>query len=60
MTSRERVNAVLNHRIPDFLPNCWGGCETAGLHVKPYQELVAALSCPSGPPGWTPSCSMPS
>lgn len=49
MTSRERVNAVLNHRIPDFLPNCWGGCETAGLHVKPYQELVAALGLPKRP-----------
>lgn len=43
MNSRERVNKVLNHEIPDYLPNCWGGCETAGLHVLPYQELVAAL-----------------
>jgi len=46
MTSRERVNKVLNHEIPDYLPNCWGGCETAGLHVLPYQELVAALGLP--------------
>ena len=29
MTSRERVNAVLNHRIPDFLPNCWPARYTA-------------------------------
>lgn len=46
MNSRERVNKVLNHEIPDYLPNCWGGCETAGLHVMPYQELVAALGLP--------------
>lgn len=50
MTSRERVNKVLNHEIPDYLPNCWGGCETAGLHVLPYQELVAALGLPSRAP----------
>ena len=43
MTSRERVQAVLNHQLPDYLPNCWGGCETAGMHLLPYQELVAAL-----------------
>ena len=34
MTSRERISKVLNHEIPDFLPNGWGGCETAGLHKK--------------------------
>lgn len=49
MTSRERVQAVLAHRLPDYLPNCWGGCETAGLHVLPYQELVAALGLPPRP-----------
>lgn len=50
MTSRERVNKVLNHEKPDYLPNCWGGCETAGLHVLPYRELVAALGLPPRPP----------
>lgn len=50
MTSRERVNKVLNHEKPDFLPNCWGGCETAGLHVLPYRELVAALGLPPRSP----------
>lgn len=49
MTSRERVNAVLNHQLPDYLPNCWGGCETAGLHILAYQELVAALGLPQRP-----------
>ena len=43
MTSRERVEAVLNHQIPDSLPNCWGGCETAGLHILAYNELVRLL-----------------
>lgn len=50
MTSRERVNKVLNHEIPDYLPNGWGGCETAGLHVLPYNELVAALGLPPRAP----------
>ena len=27
MNSRERVTKVLNHEIPDRIPNCWGGCE---------------------------------
>ncbi len=43
MTSRERVRAVLRHEIPDVLPNCWGGCETEGLHILPYARLVEAL-----------------
>ena len=32
MNSRERVHAVLNHQLPDRVPNGLGGCETAGLH----------------------------
>ena len=52
MTSRERVQAVLEHRLPDYLPNCWGGCETAGLHVLPYHELVAALGLPEKAAHW--------
>lgn len=50
MNSRERVNAVLNHQKPDRMPNCWGGCETAGLHVLAYNNLVAALGLPPRPP----------
>ena len=49
MTSRERVRAVLRHEIPDFLPNCWGGCETEGLHILPYARLVKALGLPPRP-----------
>ena len=28
MNSRERVRAVLAHKIPDRIPNGLGGCET--------------------------------
>lgn len=50
MTSRERVNRVLSHELPDYIPNGWGGCETAGLHVLAYKEIVAALGLPPRPP----------
>lgn len=50
MTSRERVEKVLNHELPDFLPNCWGGCETTGLHILAYRELVQVLGLPERPP----------
>lgn len=43
MNSRERVHAVLNHRIPDRVPNGLGGCETAGLHVIAYDNLQKLL-----------------
>ena len=49
MTSRERVRAVLRHEIPDALPNCWGGCETEGLHILPYARLVEALGLKARP-----------
>ena len=39
MNSRERVRAVLNHQIPDRIPNGLGGCEDAGLHVVLYDKL---------------------
>ncbi len=50
MTSRERVRAVLNHRIPDRIPNGLGGCETAGLHVLTYRKLQNILNLPNTPP----------
>ena len=43
MTSRERVKLVLDHKIPDRVPNGLGGCETAGLHVVAYDNLTRVL-----------------
>ena len=39
MNARERVRRVLNHQIPDRVPNGLGGCETEGLHVIAYDKL---------------------
>lgn len=43
MTSRERVRAVLDHKMPDRIPNGLGGCETAGMHVVLYDTLQKLL-----------------
>lgn len=50
MTSRERVRAVLDHRIPDSIPNGLGGCETAGMHIVAYDTLQKVLGCEPTPP----------
>ncbi len=50
MTSRERVRAVLAHKIPDRMPNGLGGCETAGMHVLTYDKLQRILNCEAKPP----------
>jgi uroporphyrinogen decarboxylase len=50
MTSRERVRKVLNHQIPDRIPNGLGGCETAGLHVLTYDKLQNLLDVKKTPP----------
>lgn len=50
MTSRERVKLVLDHKIPDRVPNGLGGCETAGLHVVAYDNLTRVLGVPYTPP----------
>lgn len=50
MTSRERVLKVLNHELPDSVPNGLGGCETEGLHVLTYRKLQHALGLPDRPP----------
>lgn len=50
MNSRKRVECVLQHELPDRIPNCWGGCETAGLHVLAYERLVSALGLPKRAP----------
>ena len=43
MTSRERVRAVLEHRVPDRVPNGLGGHESGGLHVMAYENLLDVL-----------------
>lgn len=50
MNSRERVRAVLNHQIPDRVPNGLGGCETTGLHIISYDNLQRALGVEVRPP----------
>ena len=50
MTSRERVRAVLNHRMPDRVPNGLGGCETVGLHMLAYDEFQRLLEVEPKPP----------
>ncbi len=49
MTSRERVRAVLEHRLPDRVPNGLGGCETAGMHVVAYDKLQEVLGVEKQP-----------
>lgn len=50
MNSRERVRAVLEHRVPDRVPNGLGGCETAGLHIVAYDRLQRVVGCTPQPP----------
>ena len=49
MNSRERVRAVLEHRMPDCVPNGLGGCETAGMHMVVYDKLQKVLGCEHRP-----------
>ena len=37
------MRRVLNHQIPDRVPNGLGGCETEGLHVIAYDKLQKML-----------------
>jgi len=39
MTSRERVKAVLDHKIPDRVPIIVGVSNATGIKMKPYQEV---------------------
>lgn len=50
MTSRERVQKVLNHQLPDRVPNGLGGCETVGLHLLAYDNLQRILGVEARPP----------
>ena len=46
MTSRERVRKVLQHEIPDRVPNGLGGSESAGLHIITYDRFQKILNIP--------------
>ena len=39
MTSRERVQAVLNHEVPDRVPIIIGVSNATGIKMKPYQGV---------------------
>ena len=49
MNSRERVLAVLNHKMPDRVPNGLGGCETCGMHILAYDRLQNVLGVQKKP-----------
>jgi len=50
MNSRERVRAILEHRMPDRVPNGLGACETTGMHIAAYDNLREVLGVPYHPP----------
>lgn len=43
MTSRERVQAVLNHEIPDSVPIILGVSNATGIKMKPYRGIKSIL-----------------
>lgn len=47
MTSRQRVQAVLNHQVPDRVPICIGASNATGIKAKPYQGLKRILGLQS-------------
>ena len=50
MNCRERVRHIINGRVPDYIPNGLGGCETQGLHILAYYKLQEVLGLPPAPP----------
>jgi uroporphyrinogen decarboxylase len=50
MTSRERVQSVLNHEIPDRVPIIIGVSNATGIKMKPYQGIkkLAGINSPDG------------
>ena len=48
MTSRERVQAVLSHEIPDRVPIILGVSNATGIKMKPYQGVkkLAGIDAP--------------
>lgn len=47
MTSRERVQAALNHHTPDKVPVDLGGTSVTGIAVSTYTKLRASLGLPN-------------
>jgi uroporphyrinogen decarboxylase len=49
MTSRERVQSVLNHEVPDRVPIILGVSNATGIKMKPYQGLkkLAGIDSPN-------------
>ena len=39
MTSRERVQAVLNHEVPDRVPIIIGVSNATGIKITPYRGI---------------------
>lgn len=50
MTSRERVRAVLNHRVPDRVPIDLGSNRMTGIQCWAYRSLRKALGLPESKP----------
>ena len=46
MTSRERVQAALEHRQPDRVPADLGGATVTGIHASALHRLRRALGLP--------------
>ena len=44
MTSRERVQAVLNYEVPDRVPIILGVSNATGIKIKPYRGLLKLLN----------------
>jgi uroporphyrinogen decarboxylase len=44
MTSRERVNAVLHHEIPDRVPIIIGVSNATGIKIRPYRGLLNLMN----------------
>lgn len=47
MTSRERVQAVLNHEIPDRVPIVIGVSNATGIKIRPYRGIKKILGIES-------------
>lgn len=47
MTSRERVQAVLNHEIPDRVPIIIGVSNATGIKIRPYREIKKIMGIES-------------
>ena len=47
MTSRERVNTVLNHEVPDRVPIIIGVSNATGIKIKPYRGIKKIMGIES-------------